>query len=222
MAGGGRVAADAAPPAPAPRAGGARRAHQLALALAEGGQPQRAAEELERWARRSPTPTPRARRQQAADPDLRAGEGARAVPLWQRTVADAQSPLPQAVEARWQLALRARGAGRTRDEQALLRALRQLDADGGAARTEATRTRAALAALRLAEPLVAAYRQQALAEPLQTALARKKTRFDAVQAAYAEAAGTGSAKARPRPRWPARRCTRTSAARCWPRRRRAA
>ena len=169
---------------------------QLALALAEGGRPLEAAQELERWSAALTDPAAaRDARWQAAGLFDRGGDAPRALALLQRVQADAASPLPQVVQARWRLAEAARQAGRTRDEQALLRALRQADAQGGDARTEATRTRAAQATLRLAEPQLAAYRQLALVEPLQASLARKKSRFDALLAVYAEVAALGSDEA---------------------------
>ena len=169
---------------------------QLALAYAESGRPRDAAVQLERWADGlADAAAARAARWQAAELFDRAGDASRAAPLYQRAQADAASPLPQVVQARWRLAELARTQGKPKDELALLRALQQADAQGGDARTERTRTLAARAMLRLAEPLLAAYRQVALVEPLKATLARKKTRFDAVQAAYAEAAAAGSAEA---------------------------
>jgi cellulose synthase operon protein C len=134
-------------------------------------------------------------RWQAAELFDRADEAPRALALLQRVQADPASPLPQVVQSRWRLAEAARRAGKQRDEQALLRALLQADAQGGEARTDATRTLAARAALRLAEPQLLAYRQVTLVEPLKTTLARKKTRFDALQALYTEVAAMGSAEA---------------------------
>ena len=171
-------------------------APQLALAQAEGGHPREAALELERWSATLADPAAaRAARWQAAELFDRAGDVVRAAVIWQRVQADAGSPLPQVLQSRWRLAEHARAAGRGRDEQALLRALHQAEAQGGAARTDATRTLAARALLRLADPLLTAYRQVALVEPLKTTLARKKTRFDAALAALAEVAATGSAEA---------------------------
>lgn len=171
-------------------------APQLALAQAEGGHPREAALELDRWSATLADPTAaRAARWQAAELFDRAGDSPRAAVVWQRVQADPDSPLPQVLQSRWRLAEHARAAGRLRDEQALLRALHQAEAQGGAARSDATRTLAARALLRLADPLLTAYRQVALVEPLKTTLARKKSRFDAALAALAEVAATGSADA---------------------------
>lgn len=181
----------------------ARATPQLALAYAEGGRPREAAAELERWA---PTladaAAARQARERAAELYERAAEPARAAVLWQRLAADAAATPQQQVQAHWRLAERARAVGRTRDETQHLRALQQAAArDGGegggsegAARSERTRTLAARAALRLADPLAAAYRQVALVEPLKATLARKKARFDAAQAAFAEAGNGASAE----------------------------
>jgi predicted transcriptional regulator len=113
--------------------------------------------------------------------------------LYDRVQQDPASPLPQVVQARWRLAEQARANNGPRDEQQWLRSLRQADAAGGAARNDTTRTLSARAGLRLADPLLQAYRQVLLVEPLKASLARKQARFDAVQAAYADAAATGSA-----------------------------
>lgn len=167
---------------------------QLALAYAESGRPGDAATQLERWAATLPdADAARAARWQAAGLYDRAGDSARALAIHLRAQQDPASPLPQVVQSRWRLAEQARVHKRGRDEEQWLRSLRQADAAGGSARTEATRTLSARAALRLAEPLLQAYGQVALAEPLKASLARKQARFDAVQAAYADAAATGSA-----------------------------
>ncbi len=171
-------------------------APQLALAQAESGHPREAALELDRWSTTLADPAAaRAARWQAAGLFDRAGDVERAAVIWQRVQADADSPLPQVLQSRWRLAERARSAGKARDEQALLQSLQQAEAQGGEQRSDATRTLAARALLRLADPLLAAYRQVALVEPLKTTLARKKTRFDAAQAALAQVAATGSAEA---------------------------
>jgi hypothetical protein len=173
--------------------------------------------------RRCPMPdAARAARWQAAGLYDRAGDSARALAvIWQRVQQDPASPLPQVVQSRWRLAEQARAASRGRDEQPWLRSLRQADAAGGSARTEATRTLSARAALRLAEPLLQAYRQVALVEPLKTSLARKQARFDAVQAAYADAAATGSAAGQALATAASADLYPTSAAPCWRRNARA-
>jgi cellulose synthase operon protein C len=171
-------------------------APQLALAYAESGRTAQAAGELERWASQLDDATAaRDARWQAAQWFDRAEVPTRAAGLYRQLQQDASLPLPQVVQARWRLAEMARVAGQAQDEQRWLQALQQADADGGAARTERSRTLAALATLRLAEPLRSAYQRVALVEPLKTTLARKKTRFDAVQARYAEAAAAGTAEA---------------------------
>jgi cellulose synthase operon protein C len=169
---------------------------QLALVYTESGQPREAAGELERWAATLSDPVAqRDARWRAAELYDQAGAAGPARLAYQRVEQDAAQSLPRQVQARWRLSEMAREQGRSKDEQALLRALRDADANGGSARTERTRTLGALATLRLAEPLRQAYQAVALVRPLKTTLARKKTRFDAVQAAYAQAAAAGTAEA---------------------------
>jgi hypothetical protein len=73
--------------------------------------------------------------------------------------------------------------------------VREADLRGGAARTERTRTLAALAALQLVEPQFEAYRKVNLVEPLARNLKLKKTRMEEVLKAYAAAAQDGAAEA---------------------------
>jgi hypothetical protein len=71
----------------------------------------------------------------------------------------------------------------------------EADRNGGAARTERTRTLGALAALALAEPAAEAYRKVALVEPLKKNLALKKARMEEALKAYGAVADYGVAEA---------------------------
>jgi len=75
-----------------------------------------------------------------------------------------------------------------------VRAVQAADRDAGEARTPRTRLLGGQATLQLAEPVLAAYQQVRLIEPLQRQLKLKKTRMDEVLKAYAVAADVGVAE----------------------------
>ncbi|HRD98888.1 MAG TPA: tetratricopeptide repeat protein, partial [Rubrivivax sp.] len=75
---------------------------------------------------------------------------------------------------------------------AWLRAVQLADAQGGEARTPRTRSLGGQAALQLAAPLLAAYQQVPLTEPLQRQLKLKKARMETLLKAYADAAEVGA------------------------------
>jgi tetratricopeptide (TPR) repeat protein len=130
------------------------------------------------------------RQKAAASAAPRSALLAAAQQAWERYLQAFAQPLPAAVEARWHLALLARQNQDAATAQRWARAVQQADHDAGEARTALTRQRAGEAALLLTEPLLAAYRQVALVEPLQKQLKLKKTRMEALLAAYAAAAET--------------------------------
>lgn len=127
---------------------------------------------------------------QAAELHEKAADGG-APAAWAAYVQRYPQPLEPAVEARWRAA---RLAGDSRHALVWLRQIVQADADGGAARSARTRTLAAKAALALAEPVAAAFRQVALVEPLKRTLTLKKARLEQALAAYATAADFGIAE----------------------------
>jgi len=148
----------------------------------------------------------------AGEPELRRSALWRAAELQYKAVADGApraaaikayerylqawpAPLAPALEARWQLARLAKDDGQSARALTWMRQLRELEAKGGAARNERTRTLSALAALRLAEPQLEAYRKVALVEPLARNLKLKKAKMEEVLAAYAQASQDGSAEA---------------------------
>lgn len=117
---------------------------------------------------------------------------ATAVRTWEHYLQQHPQPLEPAIQARWQLAALARQDGQAAKATAWLRALQQAEAQGGQARTPRTRSLGGQAALQLAAPLLAAYQQVALVEPLQRQLKLKKARLETLLQAYAEAAEVGA------------------------------
>jgi hypothetical protein len=117
---------------------------------------------------------------------------ATATRAWERYLQQYPQPLEQAVSARWQLAALARQDNQAAKATAWLRAVQQADAQGGEARTPRTRSLGGQAALQLAAPLLAAYQQVPLTEPLQKQLKLKKARMETLLKAYAEAAEVGA------------------------------
>lgn len=168
---------------------------KLAVAYLERGQWQQAAGELERQALtlRDPAQS-RALLWQAAELHEKGGSGSNAARVYERYVALHAQPLEPAVEARYRIARIAKADGNLRREGEWMKAVHQADLTGGAARTERTRTLGGLAALALVAPAHEEYRNVALVEPLQRQLKLKKTRMEAVLAAYAAASNYGVAE----------------------------
>jgi tetratricopeptide (TPR) repeat protein len=139
-------------------------------------------------ATRAPNPTT-TRAATSAGPRVPAPppEIALATRAWERYLALYPQPLEPAVQARWHLATLARQAGQTALATRWLAAVQQADAGAGEARTPRTRALGGQATLLLAEPLLEAYRQVALVEPLARNLKTKKARLEAVLQAYAQA-----------------------------------
>jgi len=125
---------------------------------------------------------------QAAELYDKAGQSRDAARSWERYVAQYPSPLVPAVKARDRLATLARERGDAKAVLTWTRALQQAERDGGAERTEQTRTLGAQATLALAEPVFAQYRQVRLVAPLQRNLKLKKTRLEQALQACAEVA----------------------------------
>lgn len=130
-------------------------------------------------------------RGQAAD---EGGSRRDAIAAYERYATAYAQPLDLATEARWRLVQWYKAEGNPAKQAAWTRSLRDAEVAGGTARTPRTRNLSALAALDLAAPLLAAYRQVALIEPLAANLKLKKTRMEAVLKAYAEAAEDGAAE----------------------------
>ncbi len=87
----------------------------------------------------------------------------------------------------------AKADGNTARESSLTREIFQADLNGGASRTARTRYLGATAALALAEPAAASFRQVALVEPLQKQLKLKKSKMEEALKAYELAANYGVA-----------------------------
>jgi cellulose synthase operon protein C len=97
-------------------------------------------------------------------------------------------PLERNLEARWKLA---QAESNPQRNAAMLREIRDLDARGGGARTDRSRTLGGLSALALTKPLLDDYQKVALVEPLQRNLKLKKDRMQTVLNAYAQASEYG-------------------------------
>jgi cellulose synthase operon protein C len=105
-----------------------------------------------------------------------------------RYVKQYPDPLERNLEARWKLA---QAESNPQRNVAMLREIRDLDARGGSARTDRSRTLGGLSALALTKPLLENYQKVALVEPLQRNLKLKKDRMQTVLNAYAQASEYG-------------------------------
>jgi tetratricopeptide (TPR) repeat protein len=191
---------------------------RLALAYSEQQQWAPAAAQYERIAL-APTTTPesaaRARaalwqaatlyeKAAASDPDsVKAGKPrpndaaanrALAAKDYDRYLKQYPSPLEPAIEARYRLAQIAHIEGNAALETAQMHAIFLADQNGGAARTDRTRTLGAMAALDAAQPAFDAYQKVTLVEPLAKNLKLKKEKMEAVLKAYAVASDYGVAE----------------------------
>ena len=104
------------------------------------------------------------------------------------------APLEPAIEARYRLAQLAHIEGNAAAESAQMRAIFVADQNGGAARTDRTRTLGAMAALDAAQPAFEAYQKVTLVEPLAKNLKLKKAKMEDVLKAYAVASDYGVAE----------------------------
>jgi cellulose synthase operon protein C len=191
---------------------------RLALAYSEQQQWAPAAAQYERIAL-APTTTPegatRARaalwqaatlyeKAAASDPDsVKAGKPrpadaaanrALAAKDYDRYLKQYPSPLEPAVEAHYRLAQLAHIDGNAAAESAQMHAIFVADQNGGAARTDRTRTLGAMAALDAAQPVFEAYQKVALVEPLAKNLNIKKAKMQDALKAYAVATDYGVAE----------------------------
>ena len=191
---------------------------RLALAYSEQQQWAPAAAQYERIAL-APTTTPegatRARaalwqaatlyeKAAASDPDsVKAGKPrpadaaanrALAAKDYDRYLKQYPSPLEPAVEAHYRLAQLARIDGNAAAESAQMHAIFVADQNGGAARTDRTRTLGAMAALDAAQPVFEAYQKVQLVEPLAKNLNIKKAKMQDALKAYAVATDYGVAE----------------------------
>jgi TolA-binding protein len=168
--------------------------NKLAVAYLEKGQWAGAAGEFERLA--ASTKDPKVARDalwQAAEFYDKAGARPAAAKAYERYIEQDPQPLEPAIEARARLAKMAGTDGNTAREATLTRDIFQADQNGGSARTARTRYLGATAALALAEPIAASYRQVALVEPLQKQLKLKKAKMEEALKAYEVAANYGVA-----------------------------
>lgn len=167
---------------------------KLAVAYLEKGQWAGAAGEFERLAATNKDPkVARDAQWQAAEFYEKAGSRAAAAKAYERYLQQNPQPLEPAVEARARLLKIAKADGNATREAALTREIFQADQNGGTARTARTRYLGATAALALAEPVAASYRQIALVEPLQKNLKLKKAKMEETLKAYELAANYGVA-----------------------------
>lgn len=170
--------------------------NKLAVAYLEKGNWAQAAGEMERLAA-NPKTDPKIARDaqwQAAELYDKGGAKPASAKAYERYLKQYPLPLEPAVEARWRLAKIAKDAGDTKREAALIKEVHQADLNGGAGRTERTRTLGGLASIALAEPLADNYRKVALVEPLARNLKLKKARMEEVLKAYATASQYGVAE----------------------------
>ncbi len=185
-------------------------AAKLALAYTERGQWSQAAGEFERVAAAAKDPqVARAALWQAAELHEKASEKASDKPnekggnaatsrmaatkAYERFLKLYPEPLEPAVETRHRLARLARADGNAVRAFVLAKDIFFADQAGGAARTDRTRYLGASAALTLAEPVLASYKQVPLIEPLAKQLKLKKAKLEDVLKAYAVAADYGVA-----------------------------
>jgi tetratricopeptide (TPR) repeat protein len=162
----------------------------LAVAYSETGRAGEAASEFERIAATA-TEDPSVRREavmQAADLYDKAGNATKTVAMLEQFVERYPTPAPEAIEARQRLADAAGKRGDSLRRQYWQREIVQADAAAGTARTDRTRTLAALASLDLAAPARDAFRGIALTAPLKTSLAAKRTSLDKAIQGYRAAA----------------------------------
>jgi len=123
-----------------------------------------------------------------------AANRALAAKAYDRYLKQYPTPLEPAVEAHWRLAQLAHIDGNAAAETAQMHAIFVADQNGGAARTDRTRTLGAQAALAAAEPVAEAYRKVALVEPLAKNLKLKKAKMEDALKAYAVATDYGVAE----------------------------
>jgi cellulose synthase operon protein C len=167
---------------------------KLAVAYLEKGQWAGAAGEFERLAAASKDPKiARDALWQAAEFHEKAGARAPAAKAYERYLAQNPQPLEPAIEARARLQKIAKADGNAARDAALTREIFQADQAGGNARTPRTKYLGAQAALALAEPVAASYRQVTLVEPLQKNLKLKKAKMEEALKAYELAANYGVA-----------------------------
>ena len=178
-------------------------APKLALAYLELGRSSLAAAEFEKVAATATQPElARGALWQAAELHQKSADKAlpkspalaTAIKAWEHYVQAYPQPLEPALDARWHLVALTQQDGQLPRSTAWVRAVQKADADAGAARTPRTRTLGGLAMLRLAEPVLQAYKAVPLTEPLQKQLKLKKTKMDEVLKAYAAAADVGVAE----------------------------
>ena len=123
-----------------------------------------------------------------------AANRALAAKAYDRYLKQYPSPLEPAVEARWRIAQIAHIEGNAAVETAQMHALFLADQNGGAARTDRTRTLGAMAALDAAQPVFEAYQKVPLIEPLAKQLKLKKAKMEDALKAYALASDYGVAE----------------------------
>ncbi|HET8870498.1 MAG TPA: tetratricopeptide repeat protein, partial [Aquabacterium sp.] len=176
-------------------------ASKLAVAYSEQGKWSQAASEMERILAAGSVKDPALARKmlwQVADYHEKAGEKAAAGKAYERYLAQSLAlrpvPLESTIETRVRLAQLAKDAGNVAREQSLMKEIYEADLHGGDARTDRTRYLGAKAALRLAEPMVQAYRKVALVEPLQKQLKLKKAKLEEALQAFALASEPGVAE----------------------------
>jgi TolA-binding protein len=168
----------------------------LATAYLGAGRGREAADELSIVAddARETAEVRRAALLEAADLYEKAGDLAAASRLWERFVERYPQPFDDNVAARQKLADLAREAGDSPGRVRWLESLMAADAAAGAARTDASRSLAAKAALELAEPKRLAFEAVALTAPLQSSIKTKRDALEKALAAYQKANEYGIAE----------------------------
>lgn len=168
----------------------------LAVALESDGQHAAAADEFERIADsvEATADTRRAALWQAAGLHQRAGQPARERAAYRQIVERFPQPATEALEARQKLVELAAAAGDDTDRLRWLESIVIADRELGAARTERSRSLAALAALELAHPRRDDFRAISLTLPLDQSLKAKRSRMELALSAYGQAADYGVAE----------------------------
>lgn len=161
---------------------------KLALAYKETGQGIKAAREMEKLV--SNNRDPKFRQDmiwQAATLYKEGGHSKNAVRLYKQYVKQFPKPLPEAIEARHELAEHYRKTRQPKQWGHWLNEIIKTDGKGGAQRTTRTRYLAASATLVLAKPYRTAYKKARLVAPLKKTLKKKKTLMQKTIKAYQHA-----------------------------------
>ncbi len=152
---------------------------QLAVVYENAGELDRSAGEYERVALDATDPAVKSEAMLVAG-DLyeQAGSSAQALRVYEQYIDEFPEPVETALEIRHKVATAYDKRGDDAAYLAQLRAIVDIDAGAGAARTDRTRYLAATASLVLTKPLYEDFKSLALVQPFEKSLAEKKKRMD--------------------------------------------